>query len=340
MVDKKKLSEIRSEANRKAAATRRRVITETAKTSLLQSRLLSRAMVGARTAALKREPTLISVGITNPKLITIEPKDFDRLEVPPYQRGIQPDEVNELLRAIKAGGMVADPITLSRRLWVTQKPESEKLWIVDGQQRVLAHMEANVPIKAIVYDCNSPEAERNLFVIMNTQRVVSPNNIINAASSKTAQLLRNVNENPDHPCYRRIIMTTAGNNASRNMGAAIILRGLAQALGVGAFGRAGTAQKLLPRIDESFDLQRADCYLRTIAEVTPIGLENRLRLLPALAIGKVFHEKFLSYGRLIEPSKLTLSNIRRTNWYKVTEGRFSRKYLPVALEEIRGKWKA
>jgi hypothetical protein len=329
-----------SARSKKAAQTRAATLTAIQKESPLAARLRSRSMAGARNAALRRDPALLVVGVTRPEYREIMPADFGRLELPDYQRGIQPDEVNELLRVLEAGGSIPDPITLSRRKWHDPANKPDRFYIVDGQQRVLAHIEAGKTIKAMVYDCASLEAERQLFVVMNTKRVVSANNIIAAASNKAAVLLREADTDPSHPCFGRIMLKAGPGTATRNMGASILLRGLAMAMSTAHTARGLTAQKLLPVLDAIFDREKADTYLRLLAEVTPIGDEHRLRLLTALALGKVYAEKATQYGRIVVPSRASVVAMRRANWEKITAGTWTRRYMPMVLEAIRERWKA
>lgn len=334
------MTDSKSEQVKRGAVTKAAQMKTLHRESPLQAKLRGRGMTGATKKAKMKDPALLVTGVTNPQYREIHPSDFSSLELPDYQRAIQPDEVNELLRVLLAGGVIADPITLSRRKWSDPNNRPGKYYIVDGQQRALASMEAGKTIRAIIYDCASLDAERQLFVVMNTQRVVGANNIVAAANNRVAAFLREVNENPDHPCYDRVVFKTAPGHGTRNMGASILLRGLSLALNTSSHSRGLTAQKLMPILDSRFNRERVDGYLRLIAEATPPGIDHRLRLLTAMAYGKVFAEKYEQYGRSVMPSKASFVNLRRINWSKVTMGTYSTKFLPVVLEAVRERWKA
>jgi hypothetical protein len=321
----------------KGATTKAIMQAKLTEKSPLAARLKLRASHGAKTAALRKEPVLTIKGVTNPRYREFHPADHGSLEIPDYQRPIQPSMVNDILRALQAGGIVVDPITVSRRTWSGARPG--KYYIVDGQQRALAHIEAGKTIKAVMYDVESQDAERQLFVVLNTQKTVNANNIVGASGSKIAIKLREFDTNPKHPLFNRVYYSQGTARGMHNMAASVLLRGLSVALGLSARHSSLPVQKLMPALDAAYNEDKVDTYFSLLAQITPAG-KYGLRLLVAIAMGKVFAEKAEQYGHIVVPSNASMQSLKRVNWEKATMGSWALKFLPMIVDQIRDRWKA
>src|SRR5262245_23470592 len=104
--------------------------------------------VAAQAAATRRRAALVCKGISEGDLITVGIEQFKLLDVDTsYQRDRINHRVNDLIDAIRGGGLIPDPVTLVKRKFKQAGVDPEKLWIIDGQQRTYAFLELNRPFK-------------------------------------------------------------------------------------------------------------------------------------------------------------------------------------------------
>lgn len=331
-----------SERATKANATRRvreaEEIEKARHVGVLQALAKRRALRGStKTALVKRgaaDATLTS-GLSNRRLIELSPNEFDKLETPDYQRNLQPSLINELIRALLAGGQVADPVTLSKRKWETDPKAKAKLYIVDGLQRAMAHIDTQRPLAAIVYDVDTYDHERQLFVTLNTTKTVSASAMVRAWSGVGAALLREMDATDGTPVWGRIQFGT-GERGHRNLSASILIQGMAAACASTKQRRGGseTIQAWMRALDDSFDVERARAYVILVARIIGTEQTDRLPLLVARGIGMKLAEHWPHI-----PAPRSITRIQNINWDRVTMGSWAARVLPLVLNELEARWK-
>lgn len=287
-----------------------------------------RASVEARA---KSAPVVIT-GISPGKLVTVEPAMFQRLDVDPaYQRG-ETKMVNEIVRALQAGGKILDPVTLCRRLW---DDDRHTLWIVDGYQRVCAHQQLGQPFQAMVHDSESLEAEKNFFLALNNRRAIGADLIIKAWTGDSGHLIARANTDESHPLCGRIHFAM-GKNTSR-LSASILAKGaLAAATGTAHGSSAtGTLTRLDHALKDRVERARAEHYLRLMGHVFPKGSVN---IIVAQAIGLVAYERWAREVAL--PRNSVIEKLRLIQWDKEVPGAaLIVKFRPVLVETVRRVWR-
>jgi hypothetical protein len=270
---------------------------------------------------------VVVTGIGPGKLVTVKASEFGRLDVDPaYQRG-RTNMVNQIVRAIQAGGAVLDPVTLCMR------PDSDRLWIIDGYQRVCAFQQTKTPFQAMLHESDSGEAEHEFFIAMNSKRAVSANVIVKAWTGPSGTLLRKSNESMEHPLYERINFTQS--NSDSKFSASTLVTGLKSVVGADRTG--GRVEVHLSRLDmamqKRMNVARAEHYLRLIGKVCDRGS------LPAMvvrALGIVASERWTDDVTM--PPLKVIERLRAKNW--AADVVLVEKYMPVLLEQMRKVWKA
>lgn len=294
------------------------------------TRVLSAPVRAAAEARTNRAPLVVQ-GISLGRLITIKPSAFDRLDVDPsYQRG-ETGMVGDLIRVLQAGGQVLDPVSLCRRPW--QDPD--KMWIVDGYQRVCAFQQLQVPFQAILYDSDSLDAEKKFFVSLNSRKAVSADLIVKSWVGPSGAMIRAADANPAHPLCGRIHMQQGTNRAK--IGGTILARGmLAAATGLEPNG---SAQRVLARLDHAISEKAAN----------KARAEHFMRLFPAVLTDKVpsvfvvIALAHVAYDRwkieIAPPKTSVIEKLRVIRWDQEVPA-LTKKYQPVLAELVKRAWRA
>lgn len=295
------------------------------------TRVLSEAVRRAAEARAVRAP-LIVTGISNGMLRNITPDRFHQLDVDPnYQRG-ETSMVDEIVRALQAGGTVLDPVTLCRRPW---DGKQDKLWIVDGHQRVCAFQQLGMPFMAVVHDSQSLDAEKKFFLALNSRRAISADVIVRSWTGPSASKLLKAEHDQSHPLFGRV-KTSQGSSTAR-IGATMLARGMLAACT--GLDPVGSAQRVLGRLDtamkEPARVEMVERYLTLVGEVFHTQPQNAKGIV-VVALGLVCWERW-SQGADY-PVKETILQLRAINW----ENEFPawvKKFEPKAKEIMRRVWK-
>lgn len=323
------------ETRKKGIATKEEQLKKARKVGLLQEKHKVRRLQGVIVSALKKKNTSVIVsGLSKPTLITINPNEFDKLEIPDYQRELQPTLVNSMIRVLNAGGQIADPVSLVHRLYTTHNTKPGKLYIVDGQQRTMAHLDMQKPLQALVYKLDSYEKEKQLFIALNTKVTVSAKSIVNAWAGPSVDLLRELNQDESSSLFNRVAFDRSGHGTTTvNLSAQVLIQGMAISCGAGT--RSNPVQAWLLIADEKFNKQRYTEYLELVARVFPAKTHNSIPQLVARAFGQVF---FKNYPTM--PSKMSIYRLSVLDWKQVTLGTWATRVMPLVLTEIEKRWKA
>ena len=299
--------------------------TQTATANRKATRTTSDAVRIASEKNAKYAPILVK-GISAGELMTITPSMFGRLNVDPsYQRG-ETVMVNQIVRAIQAGGSILDPVTLCER------KGGDELWIVDGFQRVCAFQQTKTPFKAMVHRSDSAESEHQFFIALNAKRAVSANVIVKAWTGPSGSVLRRANESLEHPLSGRINFAQGSN--SNRISASSIVGGMLLATGSGSRGR---IEVMLSRLDmamsKSLVRARVEHYLRLVGMISERVCQPALVL---RALGDVAAERW--ERDVVMPNRKVIERLANKNW----EGSviLSAKYYPILLETVRKVWKS
>lgn len=293
----------------------------------------SRASSASVHASFEKRAThkpVIVEGIGEGKLITVHPSQFKLLDVDPaYQRGAT-TMVTQIYRALQAGGKVIDPVTLCKR-----KGTGDRMWIVDGHQRVCAYQQAAMPFQAMLHESDDVESEKSLFIALNSKRALSANVIVKAWTGPVGNMLRKANESMEHPLYGRINFTQSASDSK--IAASSLVRSVLCVIGVDKSG--GRVEQNLSRIDmamsKPLNKAKVEHFLRLIGRVSPSGT------LPALvlrAIGTIADERWDKTENLSLPTNKSIEKMRTKQWG--AEVMLVEKYLVVLLENVRKAWKA
>lgn len=285
-----------------------------------------------RASALRIVSPLSLKGVGEGKLIRVTRDMFDRLDVDKrYQRDRIGDQVNKLITAIQSGGMIPDPVTLVKRNFSEAGVDPKKLWIIDGQQRTCAFFELDQEFQAMVHEAESLEAERAFFLVMQQRSKVSANTFVHSWAGPSADLLRAVDAQPNHPLAGRILWKTGATN---KIGAAILIRGLLCA--VAGVQKQGDAGSTLSRCDHYLKSAegkaKGAAFMRLAAAVFPKYAKG----LPMAALGMVAHVQW-EKGVIMPPDGV-IRRISQINWETVVPSQAER-FRPVVEMEIRKRWK-
>lgn len=279
---------------------------------------------------ISRKPILLS-GVEPGKRITIKASEFDQVDVDRrYQRDKITSEINDLIYVLQNNGEIPDPITVVRRTFSEDGRVSPKLWIIDGQQRFMAHLECGRDIQAVCHGVDSIEAEKAFFLVMNTRRSVGANSFVQSWPWLSAEMVRRVDTSRGHPLYGRVAFTSTGKS---RIGAAILVRGMAAAM---------TGQIQVGRIDhvlnaadaaikDAKNRSRAEAFLGAVGHAFPAYAP----MLAVVAFGRVCAERWAE--RIEGPSATIASRIRRINWRAEVPG-FAERFRPVLEARIKKLW--
>jgi hypothetical protein len=250
-----------------------------------------------------------------------------------YQRREIRGEVNAIIHAMVAGGIVPDPVKVARRA-------DGSLWIVDGQQRYWAHVRMKRPLAVMIYEVDGIETERGLFTIFNTRRAVNANHRVNAWNGESAEMIRRLNAKPDSAFFEQIDL---GSNRGRPFSAAVLIKAVASVL-CSSHTAAGSIDGVLLavdgalRLDPAKAMERATAVLHTLARIFNPKKQNQMRFLPAIAIAQVCKKKWDAAGRVISPTPRQFVSLGSYDWERGVEG-FALKYLPTLMAQVEKRWK-
>jgi len=227
---------------------------------------------------------------------------------------------------------VPDVVDVAKREW---GPRDGKLWILDGFQRACALQELGLAIEANVWVSENIEAEKRFFLAMQARKTIGTNQNVKAWSGPSADLLRRVDGDPDHPLYGRINFETGG---GERLGAAIVILALERFLS--GKRNAGDIRKALSRADERLkagpkQLPRAEAYLCLLGRIFHKGYARRL---PLMAISEVASEKWFGLDAFPMPSGAVVNRLRAVNWSSETPS-MAEKFLPVLVARIKRIWR-
>jgi hypothetical protein len=294
------------------------------------TRALSERVAAAAEKRAMRAPLTV-VGISPGKLQTIPPSRFAKLDVDPsYQRG-HTVMIFELVRVLQAGGKILDPVTLCKRPWAN---DGDKLWIIDGHQRVCAFQQLGFPFEAMIHDSENVEAEKNFFLSLNKRHTVGGDVIVKSWTGPSAQMLIEANANPDHPLYDRVHF---GQGAARSqLSAALIIRGTAAA--ATGSGYSGQIQRQLSKLDyairENARKYLAEHYLRMFGMIYAHGTISSF---VAIRLGLVAFQRWAQQSRDF-PSMAVIEKLRAVDWQQEVP-HFNSKFAPVVTNIIQDIWK-
>jgi hypothetical protein len=163
---------------------------------------------------------------------------------PGYQREEITSEVGDLADVLRRGG-ATEPIHAVSRAWET-KYGKQKIWIVDGQQRMWASIDANCDLTVMVHSVESPEEERGLFEAMNSRVKLNANLRVFNHGGAASKLLIADNEDQASPLFQRIAFGTCRHTK-------ISATTLVVALGIVSGSTSQQAMKLLPNLDRRLE---------------------------------------------------------------------------------------
>lgn len=229
-----------------------------------------RAKVGDR----NRDPLTVT-GVGEPEYAVFDPPDHRRLNIDEsYQRMQIRLHVNQMISILESGGEIPEPIAVARRPGGT-------LWIVDGQQRYWAHWHAQKPLRALIYDVQTLDQERQLFIVMNKTKAVSPGWKVRAWPGPSRELLLWMANGEDSPYQGRIVFGEGGgrqtahdDNVMRPVVASIIVKGLGCALTDGKTFHSATdrIETTMEKIDRLIRTERERTY--KVAKMYGVLLNN------------------------------------------------------------------
>ena len=245
------------------------------------------------------------------RYITIHPKDYGRLAIDPrYQRSEIKGWHNDLRDALKRGTK-PPRIAVATRDWAENGEDvSAKWWVVDGQQRMWAHVDLNLPIEAALYRSGSLEDEKTLFAVLNHQVRVGPNHAVYAHPGITSRFLVEVNEDQGHPLYQLVMFQDGG--SPRKVGAGLLVTTIATAF----LGYFGSVQDNLINVDRILEKNGVKAVREFLA-----SLGNSFKEKPTSEMLRAFAKVVRSIGRPL--TKMETSRIRRLKLSSVVGATFA-----------------
>lgn len=302
-------------------------------TMIKTRKLATSAAQRAQAARNRMRAPLVVTGITEGEPLTVTQEMFKLLDIDPaYQRG-DTRSINDIIRAIQAGGLVLDPVHLCARPW-DQDPN--KLWVVDGHQRVCACQSLNIPFRALVHKSDSLEAEMTFFQVLNNRVNVTTNLLVKSWVGKAGALLRSVERDDRHPLHQRVNLS-AYNSDSRIPASSLARGALVACTGLDP---QGPIQKALQRLDTALEVgarqvAMAEHYLRLVGFVFQKGRGPHHLIL--IALGAVAHERW-KRDEIMLPKPQVIERLARVSWDHEVPARV-KKYQPITLDLIRKIWK-
>lgn len=259
----------------------------------------------------KWRPVIVTgVAFKERRLIT--PQSYGALDVDPlYQRG-ETKEIPGIVAALLAGGTIPDTPDVALRAW---GPQDGKLWVMDGQQRICALQQLNMPFYVNVHVSDSLDSERKFFLAMNARQALNSNVKVKAYNGPVAQLLKALNSKADSGLTGRIEFDHSGGD---KLGAAIMVIGIERLL---SGSRSPSAiDKVLSRTDGLLATNADKLTATTFCKLVGVVFaESYARVLPVLALAEVARKKW-SGGDLQMPTKGSLARLRAINWKTALPG--------------------
>jgi hypothetical protein len=247
-----------------------------------------------------------------------------------YQREEIASAVNDLVIVLKRGGQIPDPISV-----VERKYGDRRRYIVDGQQRWWAHIDAQLPIRAVIYHVESYEDEVMLFHALNTQTRVTPHTRLLSWPGPAGRVLKAINEAEGSPLKGKVSFKAGGGVAVNAMA---VLRGLTTLLTNSKIG--GGLSAALSTFDRMYasNPKAAEAmmepYVRLLADVFTDG-KHPLKVVPAVALAKVMHAALRQGSPL--PTTKQIQRLRVVNWDALMPTS-SMKWLPTVLAAVFEIW--
>lgn len=284
------------------------------------------------------KPPLVR-GISVGRLVTISPRDFGKVDVDRrYQRDRIDSRVNLLVEVLKAGGTIPDPITVVHYTFTEIGVDNTKMWLVDGQQRFFAHLEAEKPVQAMVYEASSLDAVREFFLAMQNVVHVVNNLQVNVSTAICAEILRQA---ATEGVLKGRVALTQG--VRRRLAAASLVRGmLIAATGKGAargqHSSIAGIQGVMARLDAEIAKhraarERAEGFLALVAACAGDSCPS----LVISVLARVAFDKWNgSFVRL--PGEVAAKKLATTDWASKVPT-YAERFAPVIEAEIRRVWR-
>ena len=235
------------------------------------------------------------------KMITITPDQYGKLAIDPrYQREEVGPFVASLREAIRRG-TTPPPIHVAKRAYEEDGIPKNKLWIVDGQQRMWALVDAGHEILALVHEVSSLDEEKRLFHVLNMHKRVGANHMIAAYPGPSTAVLREINDDPKHTLYQRILLERYSGSHNK-INSATIIRAI-----VVAFGKqtSGTTE-LLGAMDQIVTTAAGSARVKQFLGVLGQVFEKRK---PSWEMIIAFGRAYARLGR--EPSQSEIGRLKR-----------------------------
>lgn len=270
---------------------------------------------------------IVIQGVKIGKVVEVHYNDLDKLGIDErYQRAEVRPMVNQIVRALKQGGQIADHIHVAVR-------KDGSWWIVDGQQRWNAAILAEYNgLRAQLYHVPDIDTEKKLFVVFNSRARVHPNVIIKSWAGPGGELIRWLNGDEQSP-LRGAIGFTPGNHATP---ATTMCRALVNTLGCGR--TSGSVERYLRMLD--IVVKKNPGRAQTVAKGTAILLKqffngHRMIASQVMPITAAAGEKWRN-GPCKLPTKGDISRIQKIDW-----GRFGAPSLAAyAQKEVEKRWRS
>lgn len=273
---------------------------------------------------------LVVTGVGKPRPLWIQPKDFGKLHVDEsaYQRSKITAEVNDMIHALRAGGTIPDPLTVAER-------PNGTWWVADGFQRLLAHMETQTPLLAMIYPVESLEAEKMLFIAMQEHRRVGAEYMVHAWPGEMADLLRKQDSSPDAQLLNKVNFGRHGNRWSAST---LIRCGLIAVNGGVEWPALGEMKKVLARSDMVMRQSGADKRALGIwSMLTAIFDSPKVTTsYVCVSFAMVAGERWKDH--VVMPSASSYNRFRRRNWSQVVIAQHA-KYRGVLVSAIDKAWR-
>src|SRR5262245_3744723 len=291
----------------------------------------SDAMLNHARRSMVSRPMILVEDLGAPRMKLFTPDDQRKLNVDErYQRVRVTAMVNELIHVLKAGGKIADPISVAERLDGTW-------WIVDGQQRHWAASECNVDLQGAIYKVASFDQERTLFLALNRKATVKPNTICRAWTGPAGEMLRAV-VGEGGPLEGRVSVRWASEGIMESL--TFVRSALAATTGI--VGSKG-AERVLTRLDgelkqRSGARQVVEAFARLVAETFADchPRDSRPPALAVFALGLVAYDRWKN-GVTKMPPAGNLHRLRGIKWRNVAPTSAER-FMPLFIEEINKRW--
>jgi hypothetical protein len=274
---------------------------------------------------------LVLTGFGPGKFKVLTLKEMDELQLGPYQRLKIGNWVNVLIHVLMAGGEIPQPITVS------QRPDGSR-YIVDGQQRYWACVEAKHPCPAMIYEVGGDflRVEEMAFIILNHNKAVRSNYIVHAWPGEVGDLIRKAGESPQSPLFNRVMF--GSNNKSRVVEASVLTRSICFLLSEGevhgsihaALGTADTLLRLRPQ-----GRRMAEAFFQLLGNVF---VKGRCYHHVVAAFAVAARRRWDTFADPHQPTAKELASLRRVNW-RTAAPSAEVKYRSMLVELILNRWK-